>query len=171
MALINCPECNKEISDKAVSCPNCGFPVSQVKQNNEKQNVNYDIVLTGYCQNSKIKSIKAVENECSLSLYDAKRAVENIPCVISKNINYTKAQSIQSKLESYGLYGLSVKVVPTDSCRNENAFDLSILTCPRCGSASITTGQRGFSLLTGFLGSNKTVNRCGSCGWTWEPRK
>ena len=27
MALINCPECNKEISDKATSCPNCGFPL------------------------------------------------------------------------------------------------------------------------------------------------
>lgn len=27
MALINCPECGKEISDKAVSCPSCGCPV------------------------------------------------------------------------------------------------------------------------------------------------
>lgn len=26
MALINCPECGKEISDKAASCPNCGCP-------------------------------------------------------------------------------------------------------------------------------------------------
>lgn len=27
MALIKCPECGKEISDKATSCPNCGFPL------------------------------------------------------------------------------------------------------------------------------------------------
>lgn len=27
MALINCPECGKEISDLAASCPNCGCPV------------------------------------------------------------------------------------------------------------------------------------------------
>lgn len=27
MALIKCPECGKEISDKAESCPNCGCPV------------------------------------------------------------------------------------------------------------------------------------------------
>lgn len=26
MALINCPECGKEISDKADKCPNCGCP-------------------------------------------------------------------------------------------------------------------------------------------------
>lgn len=30
MALIKCPECGKEISDKAVSCPNCGTPMAQV---------------------------------------------------------------------------------------------------------------------------------------------
>lgn len=27
MPLINCPECGKEISDKANSCPNCGCPI------------------------------------------------------------------------------------------------------------------------------------------------
>lgn len=25
MALINCPECNREISDSALSCPQCGY--------------------------------------------------------------------------------------------------------------------------------------------------
>lgn len=29
MALINCPECSKKISDQSVSCPNCGYPVKQ----------------------------------------------------------------------------------------------------------------------------------------------
>ena len=28
MALINCPECKKDISDKAASCPHCGCPVN-----------------------------------------------------------------------------------------------------------------------------------------------
>lgn len=28
MALINCPECNKKISNKAISCPECGTPLS-----------------------------------------------------------------------------------------------------------------------------------------------
>ncbi len=29
MALITCPECSKEISDKVVSCPHCGFPLNK----------------------------------------------------------------------------------------------------------------------------------------------
>ena len=31
MALINCPECEKEVSDKAATCINCGFPLSSVE--------------------------------------------------------------------------------------------------------------------------------------------
>ena len=30
MALIKCPECQREISDAAGFCPNCGFPISKV---------------------------------------------------------------------------------------------------------------------------------------------
>jgi predicted nucleic-acid-binding Zn-ribbon protein len=47
----------------------------------------------------------------------------------------------------------------------------NIIICPKCGSTAITTGARGFTLMTGFIGSNKTVNRCGKCGHTWTPKK
>lgn len=33
MSLINCPECGKEISDKAKMCPNCGYQNENVKKN------------------------------------------------------------------------------------------------------------------------------------------
>lgn len=29
MALIKCPECGKEVSDKAKTCPNCGCPIDR----------------------------------------------------------------------------------------------------------------------------------------------
>lgn len=32
MALVQCPECSKEISDKATSCPNCGMPINAVSK-------------------------------------------------------------------------------------------------------------------------------------------
>ena len=28
MALIKCPECSKDVSDKAPTCPNCGAPIA-----------------------------------------------------------------------------------------------------------------------------------------------
>jgi hypothetical protein len=32
MALVNCSECNKEVSDKASSCPHCGVPIASVRE-------------------------------------------------------------------------------------------------------------------------------------------
>lgn len=43
------------------------------------------------------------------------------------------------------------------------------IKCPKCGSTAVTAGQRGFSLVTGFIGSGKTVNRCSKCGHKWKP--
>ena len=28
MALLQCPECNHNVSDKAFTCPNCGYPMN-----------------------------------------------------------------------------------------------------------------------------------------------
>lgn len=43
------------------------------------------------------------------------------------------------------------------------------LKCPKCGSTSISTTARGANGFWGFVGASKTVNRCGSCGYTWKP--
>ena len=45
----------------------------------------------------------------------------------------------------------------------------NIACCPKCGSTSIATVNRGYSLLTGFLGSGKAVNVCQMCGHKWKP--
>ena len=54
---------------------------------------------------------------------------------------------------------------------NETEDDKNQVKCPRCGSTQITTGQRGYNLFSGFLGSNKTVNRCANCGYSWKPKR
>ncbi len=36
MAMIKCPECGKEMSDKATACPNCGCPIEDIRQSLEK---------------------------------------------------------------------------------------------------------------------------------------
>lgn len=40
MALINCPECGKQISNKAGSCPNCGCPINKVEIETEQDRIN-----------------------------------------------------------------------------------------------------------------------------------
>lgn len=41
--------------------------------------------------------------------------------------------------------------------------------CPKCNSTSIQTINRGYSLLTGFLGSGSPRNVCQKCGYKWKP--
>ena len=43
--------------------------------------------------------------------------------------------------------------------------------CPKCGSTSIGVANRGYSLLTGFIGSGKSMNACQNCGYKWDPKK
>ncbi len=47
MALIECPECKKQISDKARACIHCGYPISKIKLQNEhiEQHPNEDAKL------------------------------------------------------------------------------------------------------------------------------
>lgn len=39
MALIKCPECGKEVSDKADVCPSCGYPIKKVEEKKQKESV------------------------------------------------------------------------------------------------------------------------------------
>ena len=48
MALINCPECKNKISDKAESCPKCGYEINKNRNNNlgiKKNNSNYVMIV------------------------------------------------------------------------------------------------------------------------------
>lgn len=50
MALITCPECNQQISDRAVACPHCGYPLPS-------SNANTDIVSSAEPTNVKPEEI------------------------------------------------------------------------------------------------------------------
>ena len=34
MALIQCPECRNDVSDKAETCPRCGYPIRKKREKN-----------------------------------------------------------------------------------------------------------------------------------------
>lgn len=94
MALINCPECRKEISDKASACPNCGLPInnsiaislsnqneSKVKQTN---NESFDAELTCPSFKSDMRIGQQITNwafDASFSgIYDQSiNLISNIP--------------------------------------------------------------------------------------------
>lgn len=68
------------------------------------------------------------------------------------------------KLSDYEKFKLNPTFFKDDKIPNT-------LKCPKCGSTAVTTGQRGFSIVTGFIGSSQTMNRCGRCGYKWKPKR
>lgn len=54
MSLIKCPECGNNVSDKAITCPHCGYPINAP---NEKKET---IIMSGVC--NRVKSTLFVQN-------------------------------------------------------------------------------------------------------------
>ncbi|MBN4077919.1 zinc ribbon domain-containing protein [Nitrospina gracilis] len=64
MALIPCKECGKEISNKAVTCPNCGIPIPRMKYPHpEKSKGLYFKPLPVFCRKCRT-SIKYGQRFC-----------------------------------------------------------------------------------------------------------
>lgn len=69
MAMINCPECGKEISDKATVCPNCGAPLEKKYCMYCGEQIDPDCVVCPKCgkQTGKLKDDKIIINNSSSS--------------------------------------------------------------------------------------------------------
>ena len=165
MALIKCPECGKDVSDKAAICIHCGYPLEKLYSASQEKDMESD--TTGVTNTP-------IELECPLcgsSEESIKLEEENGAYICQKCRKVVRVVN-QSKLEAYyqrnkekQSKNLSNIIAHEPMKRSTNT-----IICPKCGSSAITTGARGVSSFWGFIGAGKTVNRCGNCGHTWTPR-
>lgn len=150
MALIKCPECGKEVSDKSKQCIHCGFPFEQKNiciLNGRELDLTF--IIDGSCNSLeaalRLSEISDISGLASIDVVSDIIRTKKIPPILH----------VKTKEEEEEEY-----------IREENQ-----IRCPRCGSTSVTAGQRGYSYFTGFIGSGKTVNRCANCGYKWKPRR
>lgn len=158
MALIICPECGNSVSDMLTTCIHCGYPLNTSIENN--------ICLI----NGKKCNIEPIKNRLlSADLHNKSETNQ----IVNDMYNMAGNISIYGASELCRII-LKTKKIPEKyddshlvsvTKRNSNN-----IYCPKCGSTQITTGARGYSIVTGFLGAGKTVNRCAKCGHTWKPR-
>lgn len=175
MSLIKCIECGSEVSSYAQACPKCGCPV-QVSIDVSGGDRLYDIVVTKAEITSPSWVVGFIRTTKNLDVDSARAVAGAQPFVAVEGVNKAVADKIKELLEKE-----ACTVVIVDSNVTEEQFTETMLEgthlykkyqplrCPICGSTAVTTTSRGYSLLTGFIGSNKTVNRCGKCGHTWKP--
>lgn len=174
MPLLKCIECGNDVSTYAEKCPYCGCPVSLITEELNRDKL-FDIVvdtlpeytswITGFiCQTYNV----GYSNSLSM--------IENLPFTIARGMSSRTAKMLKEVLDKEGCESRIIESNETEEKFTEQDLKKRKLyqkyqpvKCPRCGSTSVTTTSRGYSLVWGFAGSNKTVNRCGKCGFTWNP--
>jgi len=119
--------------------------------------------------------VSIVKNVKGISEKEAKTYVENGLPITINNLDYETACEINEKIiEAFSkipdTYGIESKIVDAD--------EIVVLTdtrkpkipcCPKCGSTSLATVNRGYSIVWGFLGSGTPMNVCQACGHKFKP--
>jgi len=109
MALINCIECTKSISDLAETCPHCGAPVKlSLKTSGKKSVINCfecDSVLkegVEMCPNCGVKQSLNINKTTSEKQIQIKKTIKEVPIIESdlKNENKSKEKKVIVPLKS-----------------------------------------------------------------------
>lgn len=151
-------------SNRLFICPNC---IEMLRNEPIKSYIQYRGFYT---------VVKVPENrrcpKCNEELVEIDILQEDVIAItkISNDTNFLESM-IQLKQKDPIEYQLKLSQFKNQIQQQENthAQATNTVKCPRCGSTNITAGQRGYSLLTGFVGSGRTVNRCANCGHKWKP--
>ncbi len=157
MALIKCPECGKQVSDKAPTCINCGCPLNF----QSKKIIRYGKPTKSFKTEILFKEI--FPNLGWEALYAGQEYI------VIDGITENFAKDVLLKFS-----GTDLKLDIEDSCEEvqyASYRDHDIISCPRCGSTKYHAGARGYSIVTGFIGSGKTMLTCLKCNHRWNPGK
>lgn len=96
MALIKCPECGKEISDRAPVCIHCGFPL----QDHLNELKTYSVIVSERCDN--IDSCSKLCEIANITISTAKDILSSPNSIIMSGLSMQKAHSVSTQLLSAG---------------------------------------------------------------------
>jgi RNA polymerase subunit RPABC4/transcription elongation factor Spt4 len=154
MALISCPECVKEVSEKADNCPFCGFPIAKHVFDSKP-----DVPIIIYISEKK-NTISAKCPKCG--------TIANIKRADTTEIDSGYKLGGQGECEC----GFTFAEIYKDNKQR----------CPKCGSSKLTVQKRGIDassaccgafllgplgLLCGANNTDKLNHHCLSCAYKW----
>lgn len=149
--LIKCPECNKEVSDKAQCCIHCGFPLNKTNENicmiNSQEFDLSDLLPQILKNDNKTQVLIQLRQKCNLQLIDAMNLYNLIlqDKKIPKEYNYSINTSTQSSNKP---------------------------KCPTCNSTNIKKisglSKAGSVAMFGIFSQKvKKQMHCNNCGYEW----
>ena len=154
--LIICPECNKEISDKSKVCIHCGFPITEIEQDN--------ICIIDGIPRDLTEQLKNLDNP---SYKPYKKFGE-------WGLGIREADTLHRILEQTRSVPKEFNSMCTEKYRKEltKLKQDNIPKCPTCSSTNIkkisTTSKVTDTVVFGLFGTkrHKTFH-CSKCGYEW----
>lgn len=152
-----CPYCDDDvnvfINKYGGCCSECYYIIERIIKDSKEDSV---------CKlcNNKGENVIETETEITFSCQSCGN-ISEIWTKDSSGILISEINEFKQLRKLYKKHNISSLPQPSPSQ----------VRCPKCHSTQIVTGQRGYSMVWGFLGSNKTMNRCANCGHKWEPRR
>ena len=166
MALIICPECGKEISDKSTQCIHCGFPLNTIETkptNNTICTINgvqydllneFNLLFDNNIDNARIKAIGQLRRKTSLTLTDGIALIDimqrdkQIPAV------FAPQRPLGDREKLYGNHTTTLTQIQCPYCKSTNTKKITAT------SKAVHTALFGiFS-----MGRNSKQWHCDNCG-------
>ena len=95
--LIKCPECGNSVSDKAISCIHCGFPLQENIHKTDNDIDEYKLFLVDYDKKSFLaKTI--ILSLCDNKNVDYSTIINSMPYMIKEHIEKDKYSEIKDVL-------------------------------------------------------------------------
>ncbi len=149
MALIKCPECGKEVSNKAKMCIHCGYPINEYL--NEEKTTLSEEELDNFDSNLEYDNLcpKCYSFNWSYNELTGEVVCNTCQCAIVVNEKQNRKYNAMKKEEN-----------------------VLIPKCPTCGSINISKigfGESAVSII-GFGIFSKKINKtmkCQNCGYMW----
>lgn len=127
---------------------------------------------SGYYAFLKENVSHCILNDCGGELQDIDFPAQDLADImnVSESKEFIDAM-IHLRQENIIEYELKMSQIRTinQSAKQHNQSQSNQPRCPKCGSTAISTVNRGFSIVTGFIGSGSPRNVCQKCGYKWKP--
>ncbi len=191
MALIICPECGGKVSDQAVVCIHCGYPLKQediITTDNVPTEIErgpFALVLYDVgpkkikCGSQIVHVLNVKAKQATAMCDDVEKNHKEITLAIEDN--ETMLADVKRGFEEFGC---GVKIVDigigAEASKNyivgeavaRRVSQQNIPKCPTCGSTRISkiSNLNRAASVAAFGGMSKKINKsfkCDNCGYTW----
>lgn len=155
MALITCPECGKQISDKAEHCIGCGYPLKYLMI--QKEEVCEDQADTRTELEKLVDEIYSRND----NMYVAMKELMQITGMDLRNADDIMRKKYKgvTKKEENAIFKMRSKRALRDFFEVEPLRGANMARCPKCGSISISYQERE---------DGKGYAVCLKCGEKWN---